>query len=113
MKHLAKRASSQATRRQNRVREVDASLIHSETESTVQGKPVKKPETRNKRLKTAGNPKLSHLLFTTADAKIPLSVVQVKHEPQDVVFVALRRDHFGQPQHSAVQNGKTRVGRGF
>jgi hypothetical protein len=28
----------------------------------------------------------SYSLVTTADAKIPLSVVQVKHEPQDVVF---------------------------
>jgi hypothetical protein len=29
---------------------------------------------------------LSHRFVTTADAKIPLSVVQVKHEPQYVVF---------------------------
>jgi hypothetical protein len=38
------------------------------------------------RQKTLRNPAFVHLLFTTADAKIPLSVVQVKLEPQYVVF---------------------------
>src|ERR1700678_3985141 len=38
--------------------------------------------------KPPGDPKLSHRFVTTADAKIPLSVVQVKLEPQYVVFCA-------------------------
>src|SRR5579859_2015593 len=37
-------------------------------------------------VKPSGSPKFVHRLFTTADAKIPLSVVQVKREPQHVVF---------------------------
>jgi hypothetical protein len=36
--------------------------------------------------KPPGNQRFSHRFVTTADAKIPLSVVQVKREPQDVVF---------------------------
>src|SRR6202522_3345923 len=36
--------------------------------------------------KPPGDPKLSHRFVTTADAKIPLSVVRVKRQPQYVVF---------------------------
>jgi hypothetical protein len=38
------------------------------------------------RQESSGSPKSVHRLFTTADAKIPLSVVQVKREPQYVVL---------------------------
>jgi hypothetical protein len=34
----------------------------------------------------SGNLRFCHRFVTTADAKIPLSVAQVKHEPQYVVF---------------------------
>jgi hypothetical protein len=38
--------------------------------------------------KPSSNLKFSHRFVTTADAKIPLSVVRVKRQPQDVVFCA-------------------------
>jgi hypothetical protein len=38
--------------------------------------------------KPSSNLKFSHRFVTTADAKIPLSVVRVKRQPQYVVFCA-------------------------
>jgi len=40
------------------------------------------------RQKQPENPSFYHRFVTTADAKIPLSVVRVKREPQYVVFCA-------------------------
>src|SRR5580692_2509347 len=55
----------------------------------VQAKNGPKPMVKNTGKtgrKPPGNQRFSHRFVTTADAKIPLSVVQVKREPQDVVF---------------------------
>jgi hypothetical protein len=55
----------------------------------VQAKTGPKPMVKNTGKtgrKPPGNQRFSHRFVTTADAKIPLSVVQVKREPQDVVF---------------------------
>ena len=48
--------------------------------------PSKSPESRANPEKPAFSPDFVHLLFTAADAKIPLYVGQVKREPQYVVF---------------------------
>jgi hypothetical protein len=48
--------------------------------------PAKIEQTAKRPAKLPENPKSSHRFVTTADAKIPLSVGQVKQEPQYVVF---------------------------
>ncbi len=59
--------------------------------------------------KPSSNLKFSHRFVTTADAKIPLSVVQVKCEPQYVVFVHVTLHHLRQHPISAVQNRNRRI----
>ncbi len=68
-----------------------------------------KPTLGQNPAKPAKRPKSSHRFVTTADAKIPLSVVQVKQEPQDVVSAGFTRHLVRQQPVSVVQNRKNRI----